>query len=103
MMISLETILIILSAGLFLLGWACLLTQRVVLKQIVGLKILLQSVTLILVLAGLRHDNLHLAQLLVISALVVEAVIVSLALAMVIGVIKRIPTGDVDQLRSLRG
>jgi NADH-quinone oxidoreductase subunit K len=102
-MISLETILIILSAGLFLLGWACLLTQRVVLKQIVGLKILLQSVTLILVLAGLRHDNLHLAQLLVISALVVEAVIVSLALAMVIGVIKRIPTGDVDQLRSLRG
>jgi hypothetical protein len=34
---------------------------------------------------------------------VVEAVIVSLALAMVIGVIKRIPTGDVDQLRSLRG
>jgi NADH-quinone oxidoreductase subunit K len=103
MRISIETILIILSAGLFLLGWACLLTQRVVLKQIVGLKILLQSVTLILVLAGLRHDNLHLAQLLVISALVVEAVIVSLALAMVIGVIKRIPTGDVDQLRSLRG
>lgn len=103
MSLSLETILIILSAGLFLLGWACLLTQRVVLKQIVGLKILLQSVTLILVLAGLRHENLHLAQLLVISALVVEAVIVSLALAMVIDVIKRIPTGDVDQLRSLKG
>lgn len=103
MIFSLETILIFLSAGLFLLGWACLLTQRVVLKQIVGLKILLQSVTLILVLAGLRHENLHLAQLLVISALVVEAVIVSLALAMVVDVIKKIPSGDVDQLRSLRG
>ena len=95
--------MLILSAGLFMLGWVCLLTQRVVLKQIIGLKLLLQSVTLLLVLAGLRQNDLHLAQLLVISALVVEAVIVSLALAMVVSVIKRIPSGDIDQLRSLRG
>lgn len=95
--------MILLSAGLFLLGWACLLTQRVVLKQVVGLKILLQSVTLLLIIAGRWQSDLFLAQLLVISALVVEAVVVSLALAMVVSVLKRIPSGDIDQLRSLRG
>jgi len=93
----------IMSAILFLLGWVCLLSQRNALKQVIGLKILLQGVTLMIILIGRQQENMYLAQVMVISALVVEAVIISMALAMVVSVFRNIPDGDIDQLRELRG
>lgn len=91
------------SAILFLLGWVCLLTQRNALKQVIGLKILLQGVTLMIIVTGSWQENLYLAQIMVISALVVETVIISLALAMIVSVFRNIPGGDIDQLKKLRG
>jgi NADH:ubiquinone oxidoreductase subunit K len=91
------------SIILFLLGWVCLLTQRNALKQVIGIKILLQGVTLIIVWIGSQVDNLYLAQVMVISALVVEAVVISLALSMIVSVFRNVPDGDIDQLRELRG
>ena len=91
------------NAILFLLGWVCLLSQRNALKQVIGLKILLQGVTLMIILIGRQQENLYLAQVMVISALVVEAVIISMALAMIVSVFRNIPDGDIDQLRELRG
>jgi len=93
----------VLSAVLFLLGWLCLLTQRNALKQVIGLKILLQGVTLMIILIGRQQENLFLAQVMVISALVVETVIISLALAMIVSVFRNVPGGDIDQLNKLRG
>ena len=96
-------LLIGLSAILFILGWVCLLTQRNAFKQIIGLKVLLQGVTLALIIAGTLQSNMHLAQAMVISALIVETIIIALALAMLVGIFRSYPSGDVDQLRKLRG
>ncbi len=103
MFYQVDQVLLWLSAALFLLGWLCLLTQRNAIKQVIGLKILLQGVTLLIILAGKQQENVLLAQVIVISALVVEAILISLALAMIVNVFRNVPNGDIDQLRKLKG
>jgi len=93
----------ILSGVLFILGWICLISQRNVFKQVIGMKIMLQGVTLALILAGKTQENMNLAQTMVISALIVETIIIALALAMIVSIFRNIPSGDIDLLRKLRG
>ena len=92
-----------LSLALFLLGWLCIISQKNAIKQVFGLKMLLQSVTLTLVIAGQIQDNLYLSQAMVISALVVEAIVIALALAMIVSIFRKVPDGNIDELRKLRG
>jgi len=91
------------SGALFILGWVCLISQRNAFKQVIGLKIMLQGVTLALVLAGKLQENMNLAQTMVISALIVETIVIALALAMIVSIFRNIPDGDIDLLRKLRG
>jgi len=91
------------SGALFILGWVCLISQRNAFKQVIGLKIMLQGVTLALVLAGKLQENMNLAQTMIISALIVETIIIALALAMIVSIFRNIPDGDIDLLRKLRG
>jgi NADH:ubiquinone oxidoreductase subunit K len=88
---------------LFILGWVCLITQKNIFKQVIGLKILMQSVTLALALGGWYQNNLNLAQAMIISALVVEAIVNALALAMIVSIYRDVPSGEIDLLRKLRG
>ncbi|MDF1514902.1 MAG: NADH-quinone oxidoreductase subunit K [Anaerolineae bacterium] len=92
-----------LSTILFLLGLLCLMVRRNVTRQVIGLKIMLQGVTLSLVLAGRLQGNMHAAQMMVISALIVEAVVIAIALALLINVFHHYPSGDVDDLSRLKG
>lgn len=91
------------SGTLFILGWICLISQRNAIKQVIGLKIMLQGVTLALVIAGKIQENMNLAQTMVISALLVETIVIALALAMIVSIFHNIPSGDIDLLRKLRG
>ncbi|MEA3375809.1 MAG: NADH-quinone oxidoreductase subunit K [Chloroflexota bacterium] len=91
------------SAVLFLLGLGCLLTQREAIKQVIGLKIMLQGVTLGLVYQGHVSGDLHTVQSMVISALVVETILIAVALALIINVYEYYPSGDIDELDRLRG
>jgi NADH-quinone oxidoreductase subunit K len=88
---------------LFGIGFVCLLTQRSVLKQVIGLKIMLQGVTLGLIHAGQIVRDMRLAEAMVVSALIVEAVVIALALALIVNVYRHYPTGDVDHLDRLKG
>ena len=92
-----------LSILLFMLGLYCLLTRRNVIKQVIGLKIMLQGVTLALIHAGQLVGDTHLAQAMVISALIVEAVVIALALAVIVNVYRHYPSGDIDRLDRLKG
>ena len=88
---------------LFLMGLICLLTQRNAIKQVIGLKIMLQGVTLSLLHAGHVLGQVHLAQAMVISALVVETIIIAIALALIINIYRHYPSGDIDHLKILHG
>ncbi len=91
------------SGFLLLLGMACLITQRETIKQVIGLKIMLQGVTLGLVYQGHISGDLNTVQSMVISALVVETILIAVALALIVNVYESYPSGDVDDLNRLRG
>ena len=99
----LDTLNISLTALLFLIGLFCLLTRRNVIKQIFGLKIMLQGVTLSLLHAGHLRGDVRFAETMVISALVVETIVIAIALALIVNVFRHYLSGDVDLLDRLRG
>lgn len=92
-----------LTVLLFLIGLVCLLTRRNAIKQVIGLKIMLQGVTLGLLHAGHLNGDVRFAETMVISALIVETVVIAIAVALIVNVFRDHPSGDVDQLDELRG
>jgi len=101
--LTIETMNLIAVALLFVIGLVCLLTQRKVIKQVIGLKIMLQGVTLSLIHAGHARGEERFAQTMVTSALVVEAIVIAIALALIVNIFRHYPSGDVDLLDKLRG
>ena len=92
-----------LAIALFAVGLFCLLTRRNVIKQVIGLKIMLQGVTLSLVHAGRLQGDSQAGQAMVVSALIVEAVVIAVALALIVNVFRHYASGDVDSMNRLRG
>jgi NADH:ubiquinone oxidoreductase subunit K len=72
----------------FLIGLIRIFLHRDFVRQIVGLKLMLQSISLGLIFTGWRLQMLDMAQSMVISALVIEAVVIGLALTMIIHIRK---------------
>ena len=99
----LDTVNTSLTVLLFLIGLLCLLTQRNVIKQVIGLKIMLQGVALGLIHAGHLQGNVRLAETMVVSALVVETVVIAIALALIVNIFRQYLSGDIDRLDRLRG
>jgi len=102
-MVWLDLLNVALVIALFLIGLFCLLTRRNVIKQVIGLKIMLQGVTLSLMHAGHLCGDVRLVETMVISALVVETVVIAIALALIVNVFRHYPSGDIDHLDRLRG
>jgi NADH:ubiquinone oxidoreductase subunit K len=102
-MIWLDALNTVLVIALFLIGLFCLLTRRNAIKQVIGLKIMLQGVTLGLIHAGHSRGDVRFAEAMVVSALIVETVIIAIAVVLIVNIFRRYPSGDVDQLDQLRG
>jgi NADH-quinone oxidoreductase subunit K len=92
-----------LSVLLFAIGLFCLLTRRNVIKQVIGLKIMLQGISLSLVHAAQLHGDTQLGEAMVVSALIVEAVVIAVALALIVNVFRHYPSGNIDDMDKLRG
>jgi NADH:ubiquinone oxidoreductase subunit K len=91
-LISVEAALKLGHAGVlavFVMGLLCFFIRPSSFRQIAGLKLMLQSVSLGLVLAGWEHQDLKLMQSMVVSTLVVEAIVIGLALTMIIRINKQ--------------
>ena len=101
--LSIEMMNLIAVALLFVIGLVCLLTRRNVIKQVIGLKIMLQGAALSLIHAGNLRGETRFAETMVISALIVEAVVIAIALALIVNIFRHYPSGDVDHLDRLRG
>jgi len=68
----------------FVMGLLCFFLRKRYIRQLVGLKLMLQSISLGLILTGWQLNEIFLAQSMIISALVLEAVVIGLALTMII-------------------
>lgn len=78
----------------FIIGMLCFFLRKRYIRQMIGLKLMLQSVSLGLLLTGWERQDLFLAQAMVISALVIEAVVIGLALTMIIHIVKHSRDAD---------
>ncbi|MCD4674153.1 MAG: NADH-quinone oxidoreductase subunit K [Anaerolineaceae bacterium] len=99
----LDWLLSIVSTLLVLIGFVGMLTQRVVFKQVISMKLMLQGVALALIHAGNMNQDPLLAQSMTISAVIVETVIIAVALAMIVNVYLHYPAGDTDKMNKLKG
>lgn len=99
----LDHVNLILSLALLVVGMICMLTRRRVVKQLIGLNIIIQGALLNLVDAARLNDDLVRGQSLVISALVAETIVVGIVLALIINVYRHYPHGLVDDLDRLKG
>jgi multisubunit Na+/H+ antiporter MnhC subunit len=102
-MVSIDALGVLFAVLLFFTGLFCLTTRRSVVKQVFGLKIMLQGAALSLVLSGRLQGNTWLGEAMVISALIVETIVIATALALIVNVYLHYPSGDVDKLDRLRG
>ena len=100
MMLGLFIIAIVL---LFVIGFYCLLTTRNLIRIIIALEILTKGVTLLLILAGSVSNRLALAQAYVITLIIIEVIIISVAAGLVINAHRCNDTLDVRKLRNLKG
>ncbi len=68
----------------FIIGLLCFFVHRDYVRQIIGFKLMLQGICLGLIASGWEQGKMDLAQSMVISALIVEAVVIGLALTMIV-------------------
>lgn len=92
---------VLLSFGLiqFILGIMMLVTQRNYLKQVLGMKVMLQGVTIILISEGWRRQDVFIGEAIIISALIVEAVVLAIALSLLIQIAKKAKYTDLLEIR----
>lgn len=88
---------------LLALGLITLVTQRRVLKQALGLSIMFQGALLALIDAGRVQGQMQEVQTLLITALVLEAIVIGIVLALIINLVRHHPQGLVEDLTELKG
>lgn len=68
----------------FIIGLLCFFVRKQFIQQLVGLKLMLQSISLGLILTGWEKQEMFLSQSMIVSALIIEAVVMGLALTMIV-------------------
>ena len=92
-----------LSFVIFLLGLFCIISQRNLIKIIIGIEIMGKAVILNFITAGYYQNNVEVAQAIVMTAILIDAIIVAVMLALVVNVF-RVNWGILaDQIARLKG
>jgi multisubunit Na+/H+ antiporter MnhC subunit len=84
-------------------GLWCMLATYNLLRILIGLEILMKSVTFLLIVAGYLSGRMALAQAMVITVIVIEVVVVVAAAGIILGFFRATDTLDVKKTRDLRG
>lgn len=93
----------ILSLVIFLLGLYCVVSQGNLIKIVIGIEVMGKGVILNFVTAGYFQGNTGPAQAMVMTAILIDAVLVAVMLALVVNVFRL--TGGIlaDRIAGLRG
>jgi multisubunit Na+/H+ antiporter MnhC subunit len=84
-------------------GIYCLVATRNFIRVLIGLEIMTKAVTLLIIVAGLAAGRLAQAQALVITLIVVEVVVVSVAAGIVLSIYGLNESLDLRKSRNLKG
>ena len=84
-------------------GFYCILISRNLLRALIGVEILIKSVTFFLILAGYIGGKTSLAQGVVITLIIIEVVVIAVAAGIVLGVFQLNDSLDARKLKNLKG
>jgi len=90
-------------AMLFVIGIYCVLATFNLVRALIGLEILIKAVTLFLIAVGYITGHEALAQSLVITLIVIEVVVITISVAVVVGIHSYNKSLDVRKIRNLKG
>jgi len=84
-------------------GIWCILATRNLVRILIGVEILMKSVTFFLIVAGYLAGKMALAQALVITVIVIEVVVVVVVAGVILGFFRQHDSLDVKNTRNMRG
>lgn len=84
-------------------GLWCMLATRNLLRILIGLEVLMKSVTFFLIVAGYLSGRMALAQAMVITVIVIEVVVVVAAAGIILGFFRATDTLSVKNARDMKG
>ncbi|MDO8662125.1 MAG: NADH-quinone oxidoreductase subunit K [Candidatus Omnitrophota bacterium] len=88
---------------LFIIGIYCILVSHNLIRVLIGLEILIKAVTLLVIFCGYQTQNTALAQALVITIIVIEVVMMTVAAGVVVGIHRQNNSLDARNIRKLKG
>ncbi len=88
---------------LAIIGLYCVVATRNLIRAIIGLVLLTKSVTLLLIVAGNQIGQIGLVQALVITVIILEVVVLTIAVGIVLSLYRHNLSLDSELLRKLRG
>jgi NADH:ubiquinone oxidoreductase subunit K len=84
-------------------GLWCLLATYNLLRMLIGLEILMKSVTFFLIVAGALSGRMGLAQAMVITVIVIEVVVVVVAAGVILGFFRAHDSLNIRNTRRMKG
>lgn len=93
----------IISALLILTGLYCITVTRNLVRVLIGMELMTKGVTLMLTASGHLSGTTGLSQALIVTLIVVEVVVISVAAGVVIGHFRTTGSLDTGTMNSLRG
>lgn len=88
---------------LSIIGIYCVLVTRNLMRTLIGIEILVKAVTLLLIVAGYVTNKLALIQVLVITLIVIEVVVVAIMTGVILCIFRHNNSLDSRNLKQLRG
>ena len=88
---------------LLVIGIYCILATYNLIRVLIGVEILIKAVTLLIIAAGRQNGNMALAQAMVVSIIVIEVVIMTIAEGVVLGIHRYNNSLDSRKIRKLKG
>ena len=88
---------------LLIIGLYCVVATRNLVRAVIGLVLLTKSATLLLILAGNLVGQIGLAQALVITIIILEVVVLSVAIGIILRLYQHNVSLDSTLLRNLKG
>jgi multisubunit Na+/H+ antiporter MnhC subunit len=90
-------------AILLVIGIYCVLATFNLVRALIGLEILIKAVTLLMIVVGYATAHEALAQSLVITLIVIEVAMMTVAIGVVLGIHNYNKSLDVRKIRNLKG
>ena len=88
---------------LFVIGFYCLVATLNLIRALIGIEILIKAITLLIIVVGYVSGHSALTQSLVITMIVIEAVIITIAVGLVVGIYRKTNSLDSRNIRNLKG